>query len=86
MILVALTISVDAADLPVIVVKGLQVFVAVEAGACESHVIGAKSADVFEVFILYELYHDVLLRLNLEHFQDEAKERCGSANWEEKKS
>ena len=71
------TIPIDATDLPIVVVKRFQIFVTIQRAARESHVIGTQGADVFEVLILDELHHNVLFRLDLQHFQDEAYEGSG---------
>ena len=63
-----LTIPVDTTNFAEIVVKRLQVFVAVERTSGKSHVISAQSANVFEVFVFDEFHHDVLFRLDLQHF------------------
>lgn len=68
-----LPISVLTLNFSIVVVQRLQVLVAINCSACQSHVKCSQHADILEVFIFYKLNNDILLWLNLKHLQGQTQ-------------
>lgn len=67
------------AQLPIVVVEGLEVAVDVDVGGGEAQVEGTENPDVLVVVVFDELDDNVLVGLDLKHLEDEADEGGGAA-------